>query len=139
MKCAPVCSLPPFPLFFSFFHTFGLWFGRLEARRSEPWAQPLTGRRASTASVRPAREGGHFLLLPLSICNLTACLEGLQNDSGGCSQSRWTQPLAPGCPRSRLREAQTSMGLWQWPRPRQTLPFMQLTRVPAPGRSGSLP
>lgn len=61
VKCAPVSSLPPLPLFFFLsFTPLGCGLGRWEIWRSELWAQSLTGRRASTAVCQSSQGRGPF-------------------------------------------------------------------------------
>ena len=59
VKCAPVSSLPPLPLFFFLsFTPLGCGLGSWEAQRSEPWAWSPTGRRASTAVCQASQGKG---------------------------------------------------------------------------------
>lgn len=94
VKCAPVSSLPPIPLFFFlfFFTPLGCGLGRWEAQRSEPWAQALTGRRASTALCWADQGRGPFpspspqCLLPLETSLVEPC------------HAPWgPAPKVPGC------------------------------------------
>lgn len=62
----------PSPCFFLSFTPLGCGLGRWEAQRSEPWAQALTGRKASTALFWASQGKGPFLpplqcLLPHSL------------------------------------------------------------------------
>ena len=76
VKCAPVSSLQPLPLFFfSLSHLWAVVWGAGRLKDLSPGPGPSQEGGPPQLSVRPARERGHFLLLlPLSVCCFTASL-----------------------------------------------------------------
>lgn len=100
VKCAPVSSLSSSPCIFFFLSH--LW--------AVVWGDGRLGGLSSGPS--PSQEGGppqlsvRAVRASLSVCYLTA----LQNASQSLLQNPWIQPPAPDCLRSRLSEAQASVG-----------------------------
>ena len=84
--------------------------GRLEGLSPGPGPSQEGG--PPQLSIRPAREGGHFLFLhPLSVCCFTASLAASPNAPGSpAPKAPWTRLLAPSCQGGRLSEAQAFRG-----------------------------
>lgn len=80
VNSAPVSSLPPIPLFFFFLsHLWAVVWGDGRFRGLSTGPSPSQEGGPPQLSVRPAREGGHFLFLPLCVFCHTASLTAPQN------------------------------------------------------------
>lgn len=92
VNCAPVSSLPPLPLFFFFLsHLWAVVWGAGRLRGLSPGPSPSQEAGPPQLSVRAAREGGHFLLLPLSV----SCLAAPQNASRSLLPNPWDSATSP--------------------------------------------
>lgn len=122
--CTCLFSATHPPVFFLSFTPLGCGLGRWEAPRSEPWAQALTGRRASTALCRAGQGRGPFPL-PSPQCLLPR-------------HAPWDPaPKALGW-RGDAGSARPELlaGLRQWPRLWSGLSYTQLRGVLASPRKG---